>query len=55
MVAKGQSLAEVGSVAQVIVEGIARGNVVIYAPKKWRVIMMIIKIIPFPIFSRMKI
>ena len=49
------SLAKVEDVARLIVEGINQRRLVVYAPKKWAVIMMIIRHIPFFIFKKLKI
>jgi decaprenylphospho-beta-D-erythro-pentofuranosid-2-ulose 2-reductase len=51
----GARLATVESVAKNIVDGIAAGNTVIYAPKKWALIMLIIKSLPRFIFNKMDI
>jgi len=48
-------LAPVESVAQMIVDGLARGQEVIYAPGKWRVIMLIIRHLPGFVFNKMNI
>lgn len=48
------SLAEPRVVAEEIVVGILKGKRVIYAPKKWRAFMLIIKILPFRIFKLLK-
>lgn len=52
---KGSKLADVASVAKVIVDGIARGAPVVYAPGKWALIMMIIRHLPRFIFNKMDI
>lgn len=49
------SLAPVGQVAQCIVDGIAAGKPVIYAPAKWWLIMMIIRHLPRFIFNKLDI
>ena len=51
----GLKFAPVESVARKIVDGIGRGKSVIYAPAKWRFIMMIIQHIPSYIFNRLNI
>lgn len=51
----GARLADVGAVAKQIVAGISRGAPMIYAPSKWRLIMMIIRHLPFFIFKKMDI
>jgi len=48
-------LADVGTVAGTIVEGMEKGHGTVYSPGKWRVIMMIIRHLPHFIFSRMDI
>lgn len=52
---QGARLANVGEVAQVIVDGIERGRPVVYAPGKWALIMMIIRHLPRFIFNKMDI
>jgi short-subunit dehydrogenase len=52
---KGNKLADVASVAKAIVDGIARGTPVIYAPLKWALIMVIIRHLPRFIFNKMDI
>lgn len=42
------------SVAKVIVSGLAKGKRVIYAPKAWRLIMFVVRSIPFAIFKKLK-
>lgn len=51
----GARLANVGDVAQVIVDGIERGRPVVYAPGKWALIMMIIRHLPRFVFNKMDI
>lgn len=51
----GAKLAPVEDVARQIVEGIAAGKPVIYAPGKWWLIMMIIRHLPAFIFNKMNI
>lgn len=46
-------LAPVESVSKVIFKGINKGSSVIYAPKIWRLIMFIIKILPPLIFNKL--
>lgn len=48
-------MAPVAQVASRIVEGIARGTPVIYAPAKWAVIMAVIRNLPRAVFNRMDI
>jgi decaprenylphospho-beta-D-erythro-pentofuranosid-2-ulose 2-reductase len=52
---KGAKLADVVGVAKAIVDGIARGIPVAYAPGKWELIMMIIRHLPRFIFNKMDI
>lgn len=49
------SMAKVENVARLIVEGLERGQSVIYAPKKWKLIMIIIRHLPNFIFNKMRI
>lgn len=49
------NFAPVNKVSLVIVNGIEKNKGIIYAPKKWFYIMLIIKIIPKFIFMRLKI
>lgn len=51
----GAKLAPVDDVARQIVDGIAAGKPVIYAPGKWWLIMMIIRHLPAFIFNKMNI
>ena len=53
--AKGAKLADVSGVAKAIVDGVARGTPVVYAPRKWSLIMMIIRHLPRFVFNKMKI
>jgi short-subunit dehydrogenase len=48
-------LASVEDVARQIVKGIAAGKTVIYAPKKWLLIMTIIRLLPSFLFNKMDI
>jgi len=48
-------LAPVEDVAKAIVKGIESGKPVIYAPAKWRVIMLIIRHLPRFVFNKMRI
>ncbi len=50
-----RSLAPVEQVAQCIVDGIAVGKPVIYAPAKWWLVMMIIRHLPRFIFNKLDI
>ena len=52
---KGGKLASVEAVAKQIVAGIESGKPVIYAPGKWRLIMLVIMLIPHKIFGRLDI
>ena len=52
---KGAKLAPVEGVAKQIVEGVQSGKPVVYAPGKWRLIMMIIRHLPAFVFNRMDI
>jgi short-subunit dehydrogenase len=52
---KGAKLAPVEGVAKQIVEGVESGKPVIYAPRKWWLIMMVIQHIPQSIFKNMNI
>jgi len=55
LAAQGQPLAPVEAVARTIVSGVAQGRAVIYAPGKWRTIMLVIRCLPSIIFHRLKI
>lgn len=52
---KGPALAPVEEVARDIVDGIGRGRPVIYVPKKWRLIMLVISHMPRAIFNKLDI
>jgi len=52
---KGAKLAPVEGVAKQIVEGVEAGKPVIYAPGKWRLIMMIIRHLPSIVFNKLDI
>ena len=52
---KGLKMATVEEVAITIVKGIAKSEEVIYVPKKWQLIMMVIKILPNYIFNKLNI
>jgi short-subunit dehydrogenase len=52
---EGTKLADVEAVAKDIVDGIAAGRPEIYTPKKWALIMTIIRNLPRPVFHRMNI
>lgn len=51
----GSKLATVEAVARRIVKGIEAGKPVIYAPAKWRLIMMVIRHLPDFVFNKMNI
>ena len=51
----GANLASVDCVAEEIVSSIERGKRVLYTPKKWFVIMMIIRHLPHFVFKRLEI
>jgi short-subunit dehydrogenase len=46
-------MADPTKVAAVIVSGLAAKRRVIYAPKMWRLIMFVVRLIPFAIFKRL--
>lgn len=50
-----KGLAEVEVVAKEIVENMAKGRRIIYTPAKWRLIMLVIRHLPFVIFSKLNI
>ena len=52
---KGAKLAPVEGVAKQIVEGVESGKPVIYAPRKWWLIMMVIRHLPAFVFNKMNI
>lgn len=52
---QGARMATPEEVARLIVEGAARGAPVVYAPKKWALIMMVIRHLPAVIFNKMNI
>jgi hypothetical protein len=53
--ATGAKLASAGQVAKDIVTGIAKGKAMIYTPKIWWAIMMLIKHLPRFVFHKMDI
>ena len=53
--AQGAKLAPVEEIARNIVEGVKRGQPVVYAPPKWRLIMLIIQHLPNFIFHKLNI
>lgn len=52
---RGAQLEPVESVAKQIVEGVESGMLVIYTPRKWRLIMMIVRHLPRFIFNKIDI
>ena len=54
-VENGLKCASATSVAQDIVHGIEKGQAVIYTPKKWQLIMLIVRHIPAVIFNKLNI
>ncbi len=52
---KGAALAPVEDVAAACVKGIARGRAVVYAPARWRPVMLVIRNLPEFVFNRMNI
>jgi len=52
---KGQKMANVESVAQSIVHGVAKASPVVFAPAKWGFIMMVIRHLPRFVFNKMEI
>lgn len=55
MRANGMKMAPADLVAKEIVEGIAKGKAVIYTPKKWQIIMLIIRHLPSFVFNKLNI
>lgn len=53
--AAGARLAPVERVATLIVSGVDRGHEVVYAPRRWRWIMLMIRMLPRVIFNRLRI
>jgi short-subunit dehydrogenase len=53
--ARGVKLASVDSVAAAIVDGVAKKATVVYAPRKWALIMMVIRHLPSFVFNKMDI
>lgn len=51
----GMKFAPVALVAKEIVEGIAKGKTLIYTPKKWQIIMLIIRHLPSFVFNKLNI
>lgn len=52
---QGARMATPEEVARLIVEGAERGTPVVYAPKKWALIMMVIRHLPSFVFNKMNI
>ena len=52
---QGSKLASVEEVAQSIVDAVERGQLTVYAPKKWKLIMFIIQHLPNIIFHKLNI
>ena len=52
---KGQKMADVESVAQSIVQGVANSSPVVFAPAKWEFIMMVIRHLPRFVINKMDI
>ncbi|MDP9123451.1 MAG: SDR family NAD(P)-dependent oxidoreductase [Pseudomonadota bacterium] len=52
---QGAKLADADAVAKDIVEGIAAGRAEVYTPRKWALIMAVIRNLPRPVFHRMNI
>jgi short-subunit dehydrogenase len=52
---KGAQLAPVEGVAKQIVEGVEAGKPVVYAPRKWWLIMMVLRHLPAFVFNKMAI
>ena len=52
---KGAKLAPVADVAQAIVQGMQLGHAEVYAPAKWRLIMLVIRNLPRFVFNKMDI
>lgn len=55
MRANGMKMAPADLVAKEIVEGIAKGKAVVYTPKKWQIIMLIIRHLPSFVFNKLNI
>ena len=53
--AKGQKLASVEQVAQDIVKGIADGKTVVYTPRIWQIIMLVVMHLPRFVFNKLNI
>jgi short-subunit dehydrogenase len=46
-------MADPALVAKQIVVGLSRGKRIIYTPKVWAIIMLIVRLIPFGIFKKL--
>jgi short-subunit dehydrogenase len=55
LAARGVRLASVEDVAAAIVAGIARGAPIVYAPSRWRWVMLVLRHLPRFVFDRMDI
>ena len=55
LAAQGQRMASVEEVGRCIVGGVAKGMSVVYAPRRWRIIMMVIRHLPTMVFNRLNI
>ena len=52
---KGMRMASVEGVAKAIVDGVTKGKAVLYTPKKWQLIILMIQHIPSIIFNKLEI
>jgi short-subunit dehydrogenase len=50
-----RKLAKTDQVAKTLISGLLSGNPVVYAPLKWRLIMLVIRLIPGRIFRRLSL
>ena len=55
LISQGKKLPHADEVASIIVRGLAQNKRIIYAPKIWRIIMLVICHIPFFIFKKLDI
>lgn len=55
LLAQGQRLADVDDVAASICKHLAKGTAIIYTPRRWWLIMMIIRHLPATLFNRLNI
>jgi short-subunit dehydrogenase len=53
MKSAGKRMATAEQVARATVDGIRRGKPVVYAPRPWQLIMLIVRHLPRPIFNRL--